>query len=101
VAQPVLKQGGGLLGKEGVVCIVIAFEQPDAPESGNLQDGSFQEKPMYRGRKLQSVMKETFQRRGSCRQRQVPGRAHSCKFKTRMGNGKLIYFLSILVFNHL
>lgn len=31
-----------------------------ASESGNLQDSSFQEKAIYKGRKLQSVMKETF-----------------------------------------
>lgn len=32
--------------------MVIAFEQSDTSESGNLQDGSFKEKPVYWGRKL-------------------------------------------------
>lgn len=40
-AEPVLKSGGEALGKEGVVCIVIALEQSDTSESGNLQDGHF------------------------------------------------------------
>lgn len=37
-----------------MVCIIIAFKQSEASESGNLQDSSFQEKLIYRGRKPSS-----------------------------------------------
>lgn len=106
-AEPVSQGGRELLEKEGVVWIVIAFKHSDTSESGNLQDRSFQEKPIYQGRKLQSVMKKTSQRWASCRHCQVPGRTHSCKVKTQKGNGNLIlfYFLFMLliyfIFNHL